>query len=290
MDLMRSILFAPGIRPNMMEKARSLPADVVILDLEDSVPVAEKEQARELVRQAIPGFPLAGQQLFVRINPLYTGLGEKDLEAALQEGVDGINFPKPSSAADILEIDRLMSFLEQQRSLPVGRIKLLPWIETAKGVMRAFEIATASPRVVGVAFGAEDFTLDMGIERTKDGAELIYARSAIAVAAQAAEVLAIDTPYPDFRDEEGLIQEAKRARALGFRGKFAIHPSQIEALNQVFSPSEEEMAYARKVVAAFEEAEAKGWSATSLEGKMIDVPIVNRARKLLALAEAMAKG
>lgn len=289
MEPLRTLLVVPGNRQNMIEKAGSLPADVLVLDLEDSVPAAEKANARALVRDSIAALALKGQRVFVRINSLASGYAQQDLEAVISDSIDGISQPKPSSGDEIRRVEAIIERLERERGMRQGHVKLIPWVETARGVLNAFEIASASPRVVGIAFGAEDFTLDTGMERTEEGSELLHPRVMVVIAAKAAEVIAIDTPYNDFRDEEGLIREARLVRSLGFEGKFVIHPSQIDPVNQIFRPSAEEVAHARKVVEAFEAAEAQGFASTSLEGKMIDIPQANRARKLLMVADSIAQ-
>ncbi len=289
MEPLRTLLFIPGNRQNMIEKARSLPADVLVLDLEDSVPTAEKANARALVRDSISGLAVKGQRVFVRINSLASGYAQQDLEAVISDGIDGISQPKPSSGDEIKRVEAIIERFERERGMRQGHVKLIPWVETAKGLLNAFEIASASPRVVGIAFGAEDFTLDTGMERTKEGSELHHPRVMVVIAAKAADVIAIDTPYNDFRDEEGLIRETRLARSLGFEGKFLIHPSQIDPVNQILRPSAEEVAHARRVVEAFEAAEAQGFASISLEGKMIDIPQANRARKLLMIAESIAQ-
>jgi citrate lyase subunit beta/citryl-CoA lyase len=279
----------PGNRENMIEKARDLPADAIVLDLEDSVPVAEKANARAMARDAIAGQVLAGQRVFVRINSLASGLLEQDLEAVVIPGLAGINLPKPGSADDMRKVDAIIDRLETERDIEKGHVRLTPWVETARGLINAFEIASASPRIVGIIFGAEDFTLDTGMQRTEAGDELLYPRTMVVIAARAAEVIAIDTPYNDFRDEDGLIRETTLARQLGFQGKYVIHPSQIEPVNQAFRPSPEEVAEARRVVEAFDEAEAQGFASTSVDGKMIDTPIASRARRLLTVAESITR-
>ena len=289
MEPLRTLLVVPGNRQNMIEKAQTLPADVLVLDLEDSVPAAEKANARALARDSIAGLAVKGQRVFVRINSLASGYAQQDLEAVIGDGIDGISQPKPSSGDEIRKVEAIIARLERERGIRQGHVKLIPWVETAKGLLNAFEIASASPRVVGIAFGAEDFTLDTGMERTEEGSELLHPRVMVVIAAKAADVIAIDTPYNDFRNEEGLIREARLARSLGFEGKFVIHPSQIDPVNQIFRPSAEEVALARRVVEAFEAAEAQGFASTSLEGKMIDIPQANRARKLLMVAESIAQ-
>lgn len=286
---LRTLLSVPGNRQNMIEKAGSLPTDVLVLDLEDSVPAAEKANARAMVRDAVTGPILKGQRVFVRINSIGSGLMEDDLEAVITPGIDGINIPKPNSADDIKKVEAIVERLEKERGIEKGHIKLTPWVETAKGLINAFEIASASPRIVGIIFGAEDFTLDTGMQRTEGGEELLYPRTMVVVAAKAADVIAIDTPYNNFKDDEGLIREATLARNLGFEGKYIIHPSQIEPVNQAFRPSPGEVEQARRTVEAFEAAEAQGFASTSVDGKMIDIPQANRSRKLLMVADSIER-
>ncbi|MDO8689722.1 MAG: CoA ester lyase [Dehalococcoidia bacterium] len=284
-NLIRSILSVPGNRPAMLEKARSLPADALHLDLEDAVPPSEKERARQTVRQALPGFALQGQMIVVRVNSLSTGLTEADLDAVLCPHLNAISLPKAESAQDVARVDSMLAIREKALGQPIGKIGLLVWIETPKAVLEASQIASASERTVALLLGADDFTREMGIPRTKEGQELDFARWMVALAARAAGVLAIDTGYPDFRDEEGLVKEAWRARRMGFQGKFLIHPGQIDPVNQVFSPSPEEAREARRVLDAFEEALARGHATTSLDGSLIDTAIAGRARRILDLSK-----
>ena len=287
MEALRSLLFVPGNRQDMLQKAQVLAPDALVPDMEDSVPTAEKARAREIVASMLEPLAQAGQRLIPRINSLDTGLLEQDLAAVVGPHIYGVSVGKFDSAWDAHQVVSIIEVLERKARLELGSIKLIPWIETAKAIVNAYEICSASPRIVGVAFGAEDFTVDMAIQRSQEGAELAYPRTVIGVAAKAANVLALDTPNPNFRDPEDLKRDAYTARQFGFKGKFAIHPSQIEIINSIFAPSLEEVEYARRVVQAFEEAEALGRGATSLDGKMIDVPIVKRARDLLALAQSI---
>ena len=289
MEPIRSLLFVPGNRQKMLDKAREAPADVLVPDLEDSVPPEEKAAARRTVAANLAGFPLRGQHLFVRINALSTGLGEEDLEAVVGPHIEGISVGKAEGAPDIVELDRLLTRVERRRGLPAGSILLLPWIETALGIINAYEITRASPRIAAVSFGADDFTANMGIPRTVEGAEQFYPRAGLAIAARAAGVMALDGPFVDFRDEAGLARDCATVRQLGFTGKWCIHPGQVATVNQLFTPSAEELAYCRRVVAAFDEAVARGTAATSVDGRMIDVPGYHRARRILALAEAIAR-
>lgn len=289
MDTFRSLLFVPGNREEMLTKAAGLPADVLVPDLEDSVPDGEKEHAREIVREVVKTLAQAGRTVIPRINALDTGLARDDLAAVVGPNVYGVTVGKVQSAWEIEQVSAILDDLERKAGIEVGHTRLIPWLESAMAIVNAYQIARSSPRIVAVAIGAEDFTNDMAVQRSDDGDEVRYARSVVAVAARAAGVLAIDTPYVNFRDVEGLEREVRSALPLGFKAKFAIHPGQLETINTLFSPSEEELEYARRVVAAFSEAEAEGRGSTSLDGKMIDIPVVKRARNLLALAEAMAK-
>jgi citrate lyase subunit beta/citryl-CoA lyase len=283
------MLFTPGNNMRMIQKAGSLGADAIILDLEDAVPMGEKETARVFVRDSIEDLSVKGSDLLVRVNALTTGLTEQDLEWIVQKGLVGVVFPKVESRDDVLEIERLIDQQEKRKGMESGSLALIPILETAKGVLNAYEIATASQRIIAISFGAIDFGRDMGMTLSREGTELLYSRSRIAISARAAGVQAIDTPWIDIADKEGLVQEAEMARQVGFRGKLLIHPSQIEPVKRVFSPSESEVEYAKKVVQAFQRAEARGLGAISLEGKMIDVANYRKAEELLSLVDAIAE-
>ncbi len=289
MLILRTLLFVPGNQERRIEKARSLLADALILDLEDLVPPSEKESARKMVAASIGGLALSGQEVFVRINSLPTHYVMPDIKAVVTSGLRGICLPKSESADDIHKADVLIVDAEKEAGLKVGSIVLLPLIETPKGIINAYEIATASPRILAVTFGAEDYALEMGINRTKEGAEIYYPRMVIALACHAANVLAIDCVYTDVRDTEGLIKETRLIRQMGFQGKLVIHPDQVGPVNEIFIPSQEETTHARRVVEAYEVAVTQGQASTSLDGKMIDAPVAERARKVLALAESIAK-
>jgi len=288
MELLRTILSVPGNRENMLEKSKQIHADIIVLDLEDSVPHEEKARARAIVKDWIPKLTGNGSKVYVRINSLDGGLAQEDLGTVIIPGIDGISQPKPSTGYDIQMVAEFLKRLEKERGFPEGQVKILPWIETSLGLINAYEIASASPRVNGVIFGANDLVLETGMTRSEEGHELLYPRTKIVIAARAAGVAAIDTPYNNFKDEPGLIQEATLARNLGFRGKFVIHPSQIDIVNKIFRPTEEEVAYAKKVVTVFEEARTKGFASASLDGKMIDIPIAQRAMVILLTNEAIS--
>jgi len=281
--LIRSLLFVPGNRADMMEKAMDLPADALILDLEDSVPPQEKERAREVVSANLPKMFKEGRPVFVRINPLMSGFTDEDLAAAVSPGLAGISLPKVEEAVDLEAINLKIEWFEGERGIESRGLALLPWIESPRALRNAYTIASASRRVMGLAFGADDYTLNMGIQRSREGEELVYPRQVIAVDARAAGVLPLDTPYVEYKDKEGLIRDCKRAKLAGFAGKFAIHPSQIEIINEAFLPAPQEIEEARRIIEIFENAVARGSAVASLNGRMIDTPVAERAKRLLEL-------
>jgi citrate lyase subunit beta/citryl-CoA lyase len=282
---LRSLLFVPGNKENMLGKALTFRPDAFVPDMEDSVPTAEKANARRVIRAFLPKLAGVGVPVIPRVNALDTEWIAEDLAAVVGLEIYGISVGKVDVPDDINAISDLIGDLEKKAGRPTGEIKLIPWLESAKAIVHCYAICCASPRIVGVAFGGEDFTLDMGIERLEDESEVEYPRNVLCVAARAAGVAALDTPYFRFKDEDGLAANIAASKQTGFKGKFAIHPAQIDAINAGFSPSEAEIAHARRVVAAFEEAERQGRGSTSLDGKVIDVPVVKRARAVLALAE-----
>ncbi len=282
--ILRSLLFVPGNKANMLEKALRLAPDALIPDMEDSVPAAEKANARETIRSLLPLLAASGRPVMPRVNALDTQWIEADLAAVVGPHVLGVSVGKVRNAGDISAISQLIGELERRAGITVGTLQLLPWIETAEAIVNVSAICRASERIVAVAFGGEDFTNDMGVERLEDESQIVYARQALCVAARAAHVLALDTPYFKLRDPGGLRDNSLKAKSIGFKGKFAIHPEQIDTLNDCFSPSAQEIAHAERVVAAFEEAERRGSASTSLDGWVIDMPVVKRARALLELA------
>ena len=291
MELLRSLIFVPGNRENMLERARDFNADIIMYDLEDSVPPAEKVNARNLAREWVPQLGKAGgkagRKIMVRCNALDTGLIRDELAAVIGPDLYGVSVGKTESAWDLQEIDRIIGPLEAAAGLDPGTIKVIPWIESARAVMNVQQMAGASQRIIAIAFGAEDYTVDMGIQRTGRGEEVYVPRATTAIAARATGVASLDSPYVAFRNPAGLKEDAEKARQLGYSGKFAIHPSQIDVINETFSPQVEDVAYARQVMAAWNEAEAAGRGSLDLDGKMVDVPVVKRAQNLLALVDAI---
>ena len=290
--LIRTALFVPGNRPDRIVKAFGTGADVVIIDLEDAVPLSEKESSRPNVREKVAEF--ADRMILVRTNALGSAFVDGDLDEAIVEGVNGIILPKVERADDITKINTLLTEVEKNRSLPEGSICVFPLIESAAGIQHIYDIVstkTKPARIYTVMFGAADYTLDMGIEMTMGGNELFYARSRIAIACRAAGIAPpVDTPFMiDLKNTEALISDARRAKELGFQGKLVIHPNQVEPCNRIFSPLPEEIKKAEKIVKAFEEAEAAGMAVIQLEGTFIDYPVVKRSKDILALAAAIDK-
>ncbi len=283
MPALRSLLFAPGNHARRVEKALSLPADGVILDLEDAVAISEKTVTRPIVVAAY-GRPRHGR-LYVRVNAMSTDWCHGDLLAIVQPGLDGIILPKVEVADQLKAADWVLSSLERDRGLPVGRIDLIPIIETALGMSNIAAICRSGTRTRRIAFGAGDFTLDMGMVWSRSEAELLPHRAACVMASRAARIEPpLDTVWADLRDAEGFVASSKHAAALGFQGKMLIHPDQIAGANAAFTPDEATVAQARRVIAAFEEAEARGLASIQLEGQFIDYPIVQRARRVVEQA------
>lgn len=281
---LRSLLFVPGNRESMLQKAAGARPDVFVPDLEDSVPNDEKENAREGVARSLEKLAATGRPVCPRLNGVDTIWLEDDAMALVGPGLMGVSVGKIRTPDDIRRIDDLLARAEARRGIPVGTTRLIPWIETAPAVLDCLRIATASPRIVAIAFGAEDLTLDMGIRRSSDDSEVSVARSLTCLAAAAAGVPALDTPFFAFRDDAALALNAEASKRLGFRGKFAIHPDQLATIERVFSPSSEELAEARRVIEAFEAAAKQGHGSTSLDGRVVDIPVVERARALLHTA------
>tara|TARA_B100000586_G_scaffold266844_1_gene240589 strand:- start:177 stop:1085 length:909 start_codon:yes stop_codon:yes gene_type:complete len=287
----RTLLFVPGNQPRMLEKSAGFSAQWLIPDLEDSVPQAEKTLARDIVAEHIPLLATASKFIVPRVNSLSSGLAENDIAAVASKEIIGISIGKISTVDDVNIIEQMLQAAEKKADIPIGHITILPLIETAKGVINAYEICQASDRIRWVAFGAEDFSADMSISRTVDNTEpvsgigaepgLTYPRSAVAIAARAAGVHALDTPYTRFRDPEGLKQEASLAKAIGYKGKLSIHPVQVGTIESIFKPSSSEIERARRVLDIASEAETAGRGSASLDGEMIDMPVILRARNVL---------
>jgi citrate lyase subunit beta/citryl-CoA lyase len=280
------MLFVPGNNPGMLSDAYIYGSDSIMFDLEDSVSISEKDAARFLVREAIKTINYGGKEIVVRINDPRQKLGIDDLEAIVPLNKVTIRLPKTETAEDILYCIEEINRIEQEAALTVGSTHIIAAIESAKGVLNAEKIANSSKRLVAIALGAEDYVTNMKTNRSAQGTELLFARSMILHAARSAGIDAIDTVYSDIDNEEGLIAETKHIKMLGFDGKSVINPRQINVVHDIFTPSEKAIEYAISIMEAIESAHAKGSGVISLNGKMIDKPIVERAKYTLELAKA----
>jgi len=270
------MLFMPGNNPGMLQDAAVLGADSIILDLEDAVSLTEKDSARILVREAIKTIDYSQVEVVVRVNPLDTEFGPHDVEVIARVKPDALLIPK-ATEDQIQLVDKMLDQIERDEGYEAGSIKLIALIETALGLETIYNVIKASKRVVGVLLGGEDLTADLGIKRTKEGEEIFYARNKVAIACRALKVDSIDTPFTDTLDDEGLAKDTAKAKSLGLTGKSAINPRQIEIIHSVFAPTDAELKHALRVLEAMSEAEKEGKGVCSLDGKMIDAPIINRA-------------
>lgn len=284
--LRRTMMFVPGNNPGMIKDAYIYNCDCIMFDLEDSVSYAEKDAARSLVFHALSTIDYGDKELVVRVNALNTSIGLDDLEAMVRARVDVIRLPKTETAEDIVFCDAQVERIEKTIGIPVGTTKLMAAIESAEGVLNAPQIAKASTRLIGIALGAEDYVTDLKTNRSPEGIELLFARCMILQAARAAGISALDTVFSDVNDEEGLIAEAKHIKQLGFDGKSVINPRQIQPIIEVFTPTLKEIQKAKAVMEAIAQANKRGSGVISLNGKMIDRPIVLRAERVLSLAKA----
>lgn len=282
--LRRTMLFMPGNNPGMLQNAGILGADSIILDLEDAVSITEKDAARILVRNAIKEIDFYNAEVVVRINPLGAGFGLKDVEEIARVKPDAVMVTK-ATEEDVSRVSELLTKIEQKEGFEVGSIKIFPLIETAYGLEHIHSIIESSDRVVGILLGAEDLTADLGIKRTREGEEIFYARSKVAAACKAHQVDAIDTPFADMTDCDGFEKDIKRAKSLGVTGKAAINPRQIDTIHDIFAPSQKEIKYAQRVLHAMEEAQKEGKGVFSLDGKMVDAPIIARAEDVMKKAK-----
>jgi len=283
--LRRTMMFVPGNNPGMMQDAFIYGPDSIMLDLEDSVSMAEKDAARLLVYNALKSIDYGNTEMVVRINPLSTPYGKKDVEAVVKAGVHVIRMPKTETADEVRELEAEIEKVEKEIGC-LGRTQMMAAIESALGVCNAFEIAKASKRMMGIALGAEDYCANLKTQRSKDGAELLLARQTIVVAARAAGIDALDTVYSNLDDMDTFRHEIELIKQLGFDGKSIINPRQIEVVNEVFTPKPKEIEKARVIIAAIKEAEKKGSGVIAVNGKMVDRPVVIRAQRTIDLAVA----
>lgn len=283
--LRRTMMFVPGNNPGMMADAHIYGPDSIMLDLEDSVTMAEKDTARLLVHNALKTIDYGDTEMVVRINPLNTPYGKKDIEAVVKAGVHVIRMPKTETAEEVHEVEREIEKVEREIGA-LGRTKIMAAIESTLGIVNAYSIATASPRMMGIALGAEDYSANLKTQRTPGGDELRLARETIVVAARAAGIDALDTVYSNLNDMETFRKEVEFIKTLGFDGKSIINPRQIEVVNEVFAPKEKEIEKSRTILAAIKEAEKKGSGVIAVNGKMVDRPVVLRAQRTIDLALA----
>ena len=280
------MLFVPGNNPGMMSDAHIYGSDALMFDLEDSVTLREKDAARLLVYHALKTIQYGECERVVRVNPLSTPFGKADIEAMVAAGVEVIRLPKTETAQDIFDTETEIERAEQKYGIPIGQTRMMAAIEGALGVVNAYQIATASSRLVAIALGAEDYCANLKTSRSLEGSELLFARGAIVVAARAAGIDCIDTVFSDVNNEEQLVRETQAIRQLGFDGKSVINPRQIKPVHRVFTPTHEEIVKAQRILAASQDAAARGSGVVALDGKMIDRPVVIRAERTLELAYA----
>lgn len=291
MTMLRSLLFAPANHARHAQKALTSSADGAILDLEDAVALAEKPVARIAARQLLGGRAAAYPKAYVRINALSTPFAYDDLREVVCAGLDGLVVPKVEAPEQVATVDWLVCQLERERGIPSGSIDIVPIIETAAGFLHAREIAKASPRVKRLSFGAGDFSLDTNMTWTLGHEGLLWARIQMVILSRGVGLEPpLDTVFADLNDLEGLATEATQAKRLGFQGKTCIHPKQVEIINAIFTPSQQEIEQAQRIVAAFEQAVASGIASLQIEGQFIDYPVAERARRVVELGASREGG
>jgi citrate lyase subunit beta/citryl-CoA lyase len=286
-QLRRTMLYVPGNNPGMIKDAGIYNADCIMFDLEDSVPVTEKDSARFLVYEMLQTIDYPRKELIVRVNALDTRMGIDDLEAMVRTGKVAIRLPKTECAQDVIFCEQQIERIENENGIPVGSTRMMAALESARGVLNAKEIALASKRLIGIAIGAEDYVTDLKTNRSLEGIELLFGRSMVLLAARAAGIDAIDTVYSDVNNEEGFRKEVSLIKQLGFDGKSVINPRQIKPVHEIYTPSEKEIEKSLAIMDAIEEAHRKGSGVIALNGKMIDKPIVARAQHVLDLAQTV---
>ena len=295
--LLRSWMFVPGNKQRMIEKSLGVAVDAVMMDIEDGVAPAEKDTARkqiaacldQVAAQLKSGKPLRTPARFVRINAVGHERSRDDLAIVVRPGLEGLVVPKVETSEQVKSVSQTLDQRELELGLTQGTVRILAALESPKGLFNAYAIATASPRVIGLLFGAEDFSRELSLPLRREGEarDLIYARSALVTAAACAHVQAVDGVWPDLQDTEGLKVFALQSRRLGFSGISIIHPAQVAIANAAFTPAADEVDYAQRVLKAFDEARARGEGAVAFGGQLLDLPIVDRARQTLELAELL---
>jgi citrate lyase subunit beta/citryl-CoA lyase len=276
---MRTMTFVPGYMQKFLEKARHFASDALILDVEDSVPDPFKKDARHFIRKCLED-GVFRQQIYIRVNSIDSGLLLDDLHAVMHPNLTGIMFSKARDERDIVYFDKLLSQLERQYDLVQGQVRMCPLIETGSAILRAYQMAIASPRMRALAFGGEDYLTDLDGLHLEHGTSLLVPRSLIVIAARAARIEALDTPFLSIRDLDGFRREVLQARELGFSGQLVLHPAQIPIANEIFTPSAEEIAEAQRILRTIAESESQGLGVALLDGRLIGPPMLARARHI----------
>jgi citrate lyase subunit beta/citryl-CoA lyase len=282
MKIFKSLLFIPGNKENMLEKALSLKPSAYIPDLEDSVTESEKINALNCILKYLPMLISSGVPVIPRVNNIQSEFIEYEIQELTKFNIYGISIGKIRNPEDLAQLIKL---LEKYKKDEVNQIKIIPWLESAEAITRAPNILHMSPNIIAAAFGGEDFAQDLGVKRSDDENDLSYARQSIAIAARANGIYALDTPYFNFKDDQGLIKNIEYVKQLGFKGKFAIHPNQIDIINNHFRPSTEEVENAKEVIRHFESAAKEGRGSTSLNNKVIDIPVYKRALDIVGASD-----
>jgi citrate lyase subunit beta/citryl-CoA lyase len=281
------MLFCPTSEPKFYVNSIIYKPDCIIFDLEDAVAYSEKDSARDLLCEAVKAVDFGDIEVFVRVNSLSTSLGETDVIETVKAGIENIRLPMCESKEEVKRLSELLDKVECENNITPGTVKIQCAIETPKGVLNAYEIATCSERVIAISFGAEDFTRTLGTSRSKEAKELLYARHYIPLVASAAGIDSIDTVWSDINDMEGFISETRYAKQIGFSGKSCIHPLQVREVHKIYAPTLEELNESKEIIAAAEEASKSNLGVVLVNGKMVDAPIIAKANRILELARQM---
>ena len=285
----RALLYMPGDDRRKIEKATTLGVDSICMDMEDGVAANKKAEARAVIALAMKELEFGSSERCIRINSIGSGIEKRDLVAALATNPDAVVVPKIETAEQVKWVSEHIESYELSGNLSIGAIRLLVGVETAKGILNLKEIAESDKRLEAIIFGAEDYAASVGATRTKEATEVLYARSAVVTACAANDLQAIDMVYIDFKDTEGLRVEAEQGAGLGFSGKQVIHPNQVSVAQEAFTPSDSAIEYAKRIVESFESSQKEGKGAYALDGKMIDMPLLKNAQKVLDRAKAAGK-
>jgi citrate lyase subunit beta/citryl-CoA lyase len=290
MKVIRSSLYIPANNPIFVDKCAKYPADNITFDIEDAVPPQEKDNARKMAAANLIQAGSNGAEVYVRVNGWHTEYTNDDLEAVVLPGLDGVTLPKTRNVDDVKRLDWKISELEERRGIPAGTVKIAVLLETAEGIMNAYSICTASPRIVAAFFGAVDYCCDMRINRTNEAPEQMVARTIVAIAARAAGIVALDAPFADYSNMDAFRKNTLDGRQMGFEGRMLINPSQVAVAHEIYSPTPEDLAHAEVIKKFFEEEGlAKGLAAVSLDGKMVDTPVYQSALNTLEFYDAIQK-